>query len=786
MALDDVTRRAVYTGNGTQKDFPFAFVVFTTTDIAVRQTLEGETETVVDPGAYTVVLNEDQDNSPGGTVRFAVSPANGTRLAILSVIPETQPMQLTTHGGFDPRVLNSSADRIVALVQQLDERLERTIAVDASEPLTPEELKQKLLSAQAEAQKHADAAKISADAAKASEEATKEYAEAATIIEPFAGEIQTVAGHITQVDQVAGVVADGTLKKAADSIEITTENVRLAQAAQTAAEAANTSAQSAKAAASASESAAAHSAQDATTQASAAASSAQDAANSSSQANASAQAAAGSADSAKAYAEQAQASANNAQGSATTATSKAQEASASAQAAAQSAKVAAFAFRITSANLSASGSANVSTLLPQTNIKVGDSVVDADGDVFPITAISGSTFTVGAKTASVRGPQGVKGDTGKTGPTGAPGLNGAKGDTGPAGTITAVTATVDGTTGVPNCSVVVGGTPSARTFQLNFTGLKGPRGETGAPLAIKGSYATVEELKQAHPTGALGDAYMVGSHLYSWNGSAWQDVGELKGPQGDTGPRGPAGKDGAPGAQGPQGLQGPAGKDGAQGPAGKDGTAGVISSVTASVGATTGTPACEVTLGGTPSNRTIALAFTGLKGETGPTPDVSKFALKDEIKGMVKSVNGTTPDSGGNVALAITWESVSGKPATFAPSTHTHPYLPLAGGTCTGTVFAPAFQISSDRRLKSELVRIENPLEKMDALCGYTYLLRGCVNRQAGLIAQDVESVLPEAVVENEDGIKTINYAAVVALLLNAVKELRSEINRLKESKNGN
>ena len=572
MALDDVTRRAVYTGNGTQKDFPFSFVVFTTTDIAVRQTLEGETETVVDPGAYTVVLNEDQDNSPGGTVRFAVSPANGTRLAILSVIPETQPMQLTTHGGFDPRVLNSSADRIVALVQQLDERLERTIAVDASEPLTPEELKQKLLSAQAEAQKHADAAKLSADEAKKSEEQTKKYAEAATIIEPFADEIQTVAGHITQVDQVAGVVADGTLKKAADSIEITTENVRLAQAAQTAAEAANASAQSAKAAASASESAAAHSAQDAATQASAAASSAQSAADSSAQADTKAQAAASSADSAKAYAEQAQASANNAQGSATTATSKAQEASASARAAAQSAKVAAFAFRITSANLSASGSANVSTLLPQTNVKVGDSVVDADGDVFPITAVNGSTFTVGAKTASVRGPQGVKGDT-------------------------------------------------------------GPRGETGAPLAIKGSYATVEELKQAHPTGSLGDAYMVGTHLYSWNGSAWQDVGELKGPQGDTGPQGPAGKDGATGPAGKDGATGPtgpAGKDGATGPAGKDGAAGVISSVTASVNATTGTPACSITLGGTPSNRTIALAFTGLKGETGPAPDTSVFLTKTE------------------------------------------------------------------------------------------------------------------------------------------------------------
>lgn len=567
MAISYVKRLAgPYTGDG-QSTFTFSFLIFEQADVYVARAESagaGAASSVLNLGSdYTVQMNQDQDAAPGGTITLTTPLENGQVVVVGSAVDYTQTLDLTNYTRFPPERITTELDRIVVQIQQLVEITGRALIVPATSSETPDQMIFRLLSAQAEAQKHADAAKLSADEAKKSEEQTKKYAEAATIIEPFADEIQTVAGHITQVDQVAGVVADGTLKKAADSIEITTENVRLAQAAQTAAEAANASAQSAKAAASASESAAAHSAQDATTQASAAASSAQSAADSSAQADTKAQAAASSADSAKAYAEQALASANNAQGSATTASGKAQEASASAQAAAQSAKVAAFAFRTTSANLSASGSANVSTLLPQTNIKAGDSVVDADGDVFPITAISGSTFTVGAKTASVRGPQGVKGDT-------------------------------------------------------------GPRGETGAPLAIKGSYATVEELKQAHPTGALGDAYMVGTHLYSWNGSEWQDVGELKGPQGDTGPQGPAGKDGA------TGPTGPAGKDGATGPAGKDGAAGVISSVTASVNAATGTPACNVTLGGTPSNRTIALSFTGLKGETGPAPDTSVFLTKTD------------------------------------------------------------------------------------------------------------------------------------------------------------
>lgn len=683
-----------FTSEG-QSRLPFGFLIFEKTDVyvATADDPEAQAKMLVYGQDYSVEMNADQTATPGGTVVLTTPIVKGNIFVVGSAVAYTQNMQLTNYSRFPPEIINEAMDRVVVQIQQLVERLGRTLSVPPTSDSTPEQLIEKLMSAQDDARQFADAAQKSAEEAKKSELKTAEYAEAATVLVPMKAEIKTVADNIEPVvatgtaiedvktvasikpevvevagksyevtkvaekiadvvtvsggmpyvetvatDLVGKVVGDGDwdcgsttdeivgdievvngnihtvatniddvnkvadaidrgdLETAVNAVETTTENVRLSQAAQKSAEAANASAIEAKAGADASnvlaskwatqttapvegelygakyyadqaaqsESSTSGLLQEVmdataagvrniqsvgstqvtavqnagsttidqitqegssqksvvaaegtkqvglvvnagTTQVAAVnAAGATQTANAKAQADAAAKSATAAsnalkaaetakagADTAKAGAESAKTAAVTAQGkaetAATTATqkasdagTKASEAAKSAQAAAESAKVAAFAVRLTSTNVSASGTAALTSLTPSANVKVGDTVIDPDGEVFQIASIASSTFTVGARLANVRGPQ-------------------------------------------------------------------GPKGETGAALAIKGSFPSLEELQEQHPTGTLGDAYMVGSRLYSWSGSAWVDCGDIKGPKGDQGiqgergPTGPAG-----------------------------------------------------------------------------------------------------------------------------------------------------------------------------------------------------------------------------------------------------
>jgi hypothetical protein len=81
---------------------------------------------------------------------------------------------------------------------------------------------------------------------------------------------------------------------------------------------------------------------------------------------------------------------------------------------------------------------------------------------------------------------------------------------------------------------------------------------------------------------------------------------------------------------------------------------------------------------------------------------------------------------------------------------------------------------SSDRRLKTDIKRIENALDKVCSLGGYTYVMND--KPSSGLIAQEVLEVLPEVVHGSEETNYSLAYGNIVGLLVEAIKELKEKV----------
>ncbi len=232
MTIETVSRRAgPFTGDGSTTNFPFEFKVFSESQISVQSAEGDEAETTLTLGEdYSVTLNSDQDENPGGTVTLASALATDTRLSIISAIPSTQLVKVTNYDRFYPTTFNDEFDKLTGLIQQLEERADRAVTVDSTDTMTPAELKEKLVTAAdtatVVAKGYADQAKASATAAAASETKTAEYATAAITIAPISEEVKTVAGAIDSVKTVSTNVASvKTVANNATTVKTVGDNI---------------------------------------------------------------------------------------------------------------------------------------------------------------------------------------------------------------------------------------------------------------------------------------------------------------------------------------------------------------------------------------------------------------------------------------------------------------------------------------------------------------------------------------------------------------------------------
>ena len=87
--------------------------------------------------------------------------------------------------------------------------------------------------------------------------------------------------------------------------------------------------------------------------------------------------------------------------------------------------------------------------------------------------------------------------------------------------------------------------------------------------------------------------------------------------------------------------------------------------------------------------------------------------------------------------------------------------------------------ISSDARLKSNIVSLGSTLSKLLLIDGKSYQMKG--KQKIGVLAQEIKKVFPELVSEDDNEMLAVNYQGLVPVLINALKEQQSEIDELKE-----
>jgi len=358
-------------------------------------------------------------------------------------------------------------------------------------------------------------------------------------------------------------------------------------------------------------------------------------------------------------------------------------------------------------------------------------------------------WSLGYGDSSDTGAQGATGAQGTTGTTGPKGLVGAQGTQGDKGFVGAqgdkgfVGAQGTGGAAAPQGA---DGEKGAQGAQGVF-GLPGTKGEPGAQGTIGIGTQGVAGEKGAQGSTGLG----------------------TKGAQGAQGTIG-AGTQGTDGAQGAFGLPGSKGEPGAQG------TIGI---------GTQGTDGAQGTQGST------GLGIKGAQGATGPTGGASISGDGSTRIGVLGGNGGITGSADfvfanslnlfkANSNAIFTGSLTVGQTASISTT--------VGRGDFTNDVVAYS---TSDINFKDNITPIEGSLDKIQQINGVEFdwkplteeekiYLHGNEGHDVGVIAQEIEKVLPEVVTTRESGFKAVRYEKIIPLLIEAIKEQQKQIDSLK------
>ena len=379
------------------------------------------------------------------------------------------------------------------------------------------------------------------------------------------------------------------------------------------------------------------------------------------------------------------------------------------------------------------------------------------------TGPTGPTGSIG-----LIGPTGTTGPSGPTGTTGPAGPTGTTGPTGPSGpTGVPGTATNTGATGPANIHAYVKTSFTATAGQTLFSGLNYSAGYVD--VYLNGSKLSTTDYTASNGTSiSLTNGAVIGSvvEVIAWTVSSL----------GITGPTGTAGTAGITGPTGSIGLTGPANIQ-----------AYVKTSFTATSGQTTFSGLTytvgyvDVYVSGVKLSTTDYTASNGTSILL--TVGASLGLIVEVIAWTVSGLGITGPTGASSLTLVDDTSTNSTRYINFSSATNASPSIlytsstklyfnPYSGNLTVGG----AVTAYSDRRIKKDIAKISNALESLLKLEGVTYTRLDNQESGRGLIAQDVQKVYPELVVENQDnGMLSVAYAHLMGDVIEAIRELRDQ-----------
>ena len=294
----------------------------------------------------------------------------------------------------------------------------------------------------------------------------------------------------------------------------------------------------------------------------------------------------------------------------------------------------------------------------------------------------------------------------------------------------------------------------------------------------------------------VGQTYVSGGRTWTWNGTSWEGVAATT----ITGPSGPTGAPGSPGDSGYSGISGYSGRSGYSGTSGYSGsgisgysgtsgysgagTSGFsgISGYSGSAG--TGLDAGATQVGYINYNGLTKTASQMYGGTSDPTStarlNYDGYFYATRFYGDGSQLTGVsagatiTDDTTTNGTRYILFDDVTSGSATTVGVSSTKLYF----NPSSGTLYATVFQSLSDANKKTNITPITDAVSKLDQINGVEFDWLDSGKKSAGVIAQEIEQVLPH-LVEEWDGVKSVNYSGLIAYLIESNKELARRISTL-------